>query len=197
MESGQNAGDQGQGIAFVNGQNEENMYYSMIKYCDIANGLGVRTSLFVSGCTHRCRGCFNEAAWDFEAGEVFTGDVEEQILESLKPEYIAGLSLLGGEPMEIVNQRVLVRFLRKVKAACPQKNIWCYTGYTYPADFQTGARANCEVTREMLSYIDVLVDGEFIGELYDIGLKFRGSSNQRLIDLKESEKQKGIVELKL
>lgn len=169
------------------------MYYSKIKYFDIADGLGVRTSLFVSGCTHRCKGCFNEEAWDFEAGEVFGEDARERILESLKPDYIAGLSLLGGEPMEIENQRCLVHFLKKIRETYPQKNIWCYTGYTYPDDFLKGARACCEVTEEMLSYIDVLVDGEFVEELYDIGLKFRGSSNQRIIDLQKSREQNEVI----
>lgn len=173
------------------------MNYAMIKYCDIANGLGIRTSLFVSGCTHRCRGCFNKEAWDFHIGEEFSEEVEESILKSLEPDYITGLSLLGGEPMEPVNQRGLIFFLRKLKLRFPKKNIWCYTGYTYPTDFEKESGAYCEFTEEILSYIDVLVDGKFVEELYDIGLKFRGSANQRLIDLKKSIHQEKIVLLQL
>ncbi len=161
------------------------MNYAEIKYCDIANGSGVRTSLFVSGCTHHCKGCFNEVAWDFSYGKPFTKEVEDAILSSLAPDYIHGLSLLGGEPMEPVNQRALVPFLRRVKKMYPNKNIWCYTGYTYESDLLLGGRAHCEVTDEMLSYIDVLVDGEFIEAEYDISLKFRGSANQRILHLHE------------
>ncbi|HAK17263.1 MAG: anaerobic ribonucleoside-triphosphate reductase activating protein [Lachnospiraceae bacterium] len=160
------------------------MNYAQIKYCDIANGTGVRTSLFVSGCTHHCKGCFNEIAWDFGYGEPFTDEVQQKIIDSLAPEYIAGLSLLGGEPMEPVNQRALVPFLRKVRAAYPDKTLWCYTGYTYETDLlDPEGRAHCEVTDEFLSYIDMLVDGKFVEELKDITLLFRGSSNQRLLHL--------------
>lgn len=160
------------------------MKYANIKYYDIANGLGVRTSLFVSGCTHRCKGCFNEEAWDFHYGEDFTDEVIEKLLDSCKPGYIAGLSLLGGEPMEPANQRALLKLLRRFKELYPSKNIWCFSGYTYESDIlDPQGRAHCEVTDELLSYIDILVDGEFDQDLYDISLKFRGSSNQRILQI--------------
>lgn len=157
------------------------MNYAAIKYCDIANGPGVRTSLFVSGCTHHCKNCFNEIAWDFNYGEPFTKEVRYAIMDSLRPDYIKGLSLLGGEPMEPENQRGLVEFVKMAKAVYPSKTIWCYSGYTY--EEITQGRAHCEVTDELLSYLDVLVDGKFVEELKDISLQFRGSSNQRIIDL--------------
>ena len=162
------------------------MNYAEIKYCDIANGVGIRTSLFVSGCTHRCKNCFNSDAWDFSYGRVFDEDTQKDILKSLEPAYIEGLSLLGGEPFEPVNQRGLVPFLKKVKEKLPEKTVWCYTGYTLETDLLSESRARCEVTEEMLSYIDVLVDGEFVQELYDISLRFKGSSNQRIIDVKKT-----------
>lgn len=170
------------------------MYYSEIKNCDIANGEGIRVSLFVSGCTHKCKGCFNEIAWDFKAGEEFTREVEDKILEMMSSSYINGLTLLGGEPFEVANQRGLLPFLRRVKEKYPDKNIWCYTGYTYETDLLSESRARCECTDEMLSYIDILVDGEFIEEKKDIRLKFRGSSNQRILDLKK-ENDKDISNL--
>lgn len=162
------------------------MKYANIKYYDIANGLGVRTSLFVSGCTHRCRGCFNEEAWDFNYGEEFTEETIEKLLDSCRPGYIAGLTLLGGEPLEPANQRALLPLLRQFKAQYPEKNIWCYSGYTYERDIlDPQGRAHCEATDELLSYIDILVDGEFDQDLYDISLKFRGSSNQRVLQLQK------------
>lgn len=162
------------------------MKYANIKYYDISNGLGVRTSLFVSGCTHRCRGCFNEMTWDFNYGEDFTDETVNTILESIKPTYISGLTLLGGEPMELPNQRALLPLLRRFKEQFPDKNVWCYTGYTYESDLlSTEGRAHCEVTDEFLSYVDILVDGEFDQELYDISLKFRGSRNQRILQLQK------------
>ncbi len=162
------------------------MKYANIKYYDVSNGLGVRTSLFVSGCTHRCKGCFNEMAWDFDYGEEFTEETMETILKSLEPKYISGLSLLGGEPMELSNQRALLPLLCQCKERFPQKNIWCYTGYTYESDLlDPKGRAHCEVTDEMLRYIDILVDGEFDQDLYDISLKFRGSKNQRILQIQK------------
>lgn len=158
------------------------MNYASIKYCDIANGPGVRTSLFVSGCTHHCKGCFNEMTWDFAYGDPFTEQVAEEILHSIEPEYIHGLSLLGGEPMEPANQRALLPLLRSFKERFPRKTVWCYSGYTY--EQLTGeSRARCEVTDEMLRLMDVLVDGEFVESLKDISLRFKGSSNQRILDL--------------
>lgn len=160
------------------------MKYTNIKYCDIANGTGVRTSLFVSGCTHHCKGCFNPDTWSFEAGWDFNYDVVLDIVKSLEPTYIAGLSLLGGEPMEPVNQEGLLPLVKNVKAKYPDKTIWCYTGYTYETDLLApDGKAHTEYTDELLSYIDVLVDGEFVEELKDITLQFRGSSNQRIIEL--------------
>ena len=159
------------------------MNYCGIKKCDIANGQGVRVTLFVSGCTHHCKGCFQPETWDFEYGDAFTEDVEKEIMECLAPDYIKGLTLLGGEPFEPVNQRVLVKFIKKVREAYPKKNIWCYTGYLLDEELLKPSRARCEVTDEMLSYIDVLVDGEFVLEKKNISLKFCGSENQRLIDL--------------
>ena len=158
------------------------MNYGNIKFYDIADGPGVRTSLFVSGCSHHCPGCFQPETWDFGFGQEFTGQTQQQILDSLAPDYVNGLTLLGGEPMEKVNQRALLPFVRRVRETYPDKDIWCYTGYTLESDLLAG-RAHCEVTDELLSLIDVLVDGRFILEEKDITLLFRGSRNQRLIDL--------------
>lgn len=171
------------------------MYYGEIKKCDIANGEGVRVSLFVSGCTHHCPGCFNEDTWDFHYGKEFTRETEEEILKDLEPTYINGLSLLGGEPFEPENQKVLVPFLRRVRERYPQKTIWCYSGYLFDKELLVGSRARCEYTDEMLSMIDVLVDGRFIEKLKDIRLIFRGSSNQRIIDVRESLRENKVVQL--
>lgn len=159
------------------------MHYSTIKDCDIANGIGVRITLFVSGCTNHCKNCFQPQTWDFDFGEPFTEETEEKLLEMLKPDYISGLTLLGGEPMEPQNQKALVPFLKKVRKAYPNKNIWCFTGFTYEVLKTDGSHPRCEVTDEMLSLIDVLVDGKYVDELKDLTLQFRGSSNQRLIDM--------------
>ena len=160
------------------------MNYAKINKNDIANGIGVRVTLFVSGCTHFCKGCFNSEAWDFNYGQPFTTEVEEELLEALAPSWIDGLTLLGGEPMEPQNQRALLPFLKRIKEMYPKKTIWCFSGYTLEDELLKDSRARCEVTDEMLSLIDVLVDGEFVEELKDISLRFKGSSNQRLIDLK-------------
>ncbi len=159
------------------------MHYSTIKDCDIANGIGVRITLFVSGCTNHCKNCFQPQTWDFDFGEPFTEETEEKLLEMLKPDYINGLTLLGGEPMEPQNQRALVPFLKRVREAYPNKNVWCFTGFTYEVLKTDGSHPRCEVTDEMLSLIDVLVDGRYVDELKDLTLQFRGSSNQRLIDM--------------
>ena len=163
------------------------MNYAEIKNFDIANGLGVRVSLFVSGCTHHCKNCFNSIAWDFNYGKPFTKEVEDSIIAKLKNPNIAGLTLLGGEPMEPANQKGLIEFLRRVKKEVPNIDIWCYTGYTLEKDLLTG-KAHIDITNEILSYIDVLVDGKFVEELKSLMLKFRGSSNQRLINLPETLK---------
>ena len=169
------------------------MNFATIKKRDIADGPGVRVSLFVSGCTHHCEGCFNEIAWDFDYGAPFTKAVEDELLEALAPDYIQGLTLLGGEPFEPENQRALLPFLRRFKAAHPGKTIWCYSGYTLDKELLAPSRARCEVTDEMLSLIDVLVDGEFVEEKRNISLKFRGSENQRLIDLRATRREGQIV----
>ena len=169
------------------------MNYATIKNCDIANGLGVRVSLFVSGCTHHCKGCFNEVAWDFNYGNPFDEQIQQELLEMLKPAYIKGLSLLGGEPFEIENQKALLPFIRKFKNLYPNKDIWAYTGYIYEKDLLQPSRAYYEGTKELLSYIDVLVDGPFILAQKDISLKFKGSTNQRLIDVKKSLKENKVV----
>lgn len=162
------------------------MYYGEIKNFDIANGEGIRVSLFVSGCTHRCKGCFNPETWNFSYGRPYTAETEQSIMDMLSFEYVDGLSLLGGEPFEPDNQRELVKLLRRVRKELPEKNVWCYTGYTLESDLLSDSRARCEVTDEMLGMIDVLVDGEFKEELKNIALAFRGSSNQRLIDIKKT-----------
>ena len=161
------------------------MNYGRIYYCDIANGIGCRTALFVSGCTHHCKGCFNEETWDFGYGEPFTEKQENEIIESLKPEYIDGLTVLGGEPMEVSNQKVLRPFLEKVKAECPDKTIWIYSGYTWDElTDPDNRRCHSDDTSVILGLIDILVDGRFVEELKDITLNFRGSSNQRILDMK-------------
>ena len=168
------------------------MNFATIKKRDIADGPGVRVSLFVSGCTHRCEGCFNEIAWDFDYGAPFTEAVQQELLEALAPDYIQGLTLLGGEPFEPENQRALLPFLKRVREAFPQKNIWCYSGYTLD-QLQGESRARCEVTDEMLSLLDVLVDGRFVLAKKNIRLRFRGSENQRLIDMNKTREAGEIV----
>ena len=162
------------------------MHYGTIKNCDIANGEGVRVTLFVSGCTNRCKNCFQPQTWDFEYGTPFTAETEKQLLELLAPDYINGLTVLGGEPFEPSNQRALLPFLRRVRETFPKKNIWCFSGFTYEELKKDGSHPRCEVTDDMLSLLDVLVDGRFVDELKDISLRFRGSSNQRLIDMNKT-----------
>ena len=159
------------------------MNYATIKNCDIANGPGVRVSLFVSGCTHRCPGCFNEVAWDFDYGEPFTEAVMDSILEMLRPDYIRGLTLLGGEPFEPQNQGPVVELLRRIKEEMPEKSIWAFSGYLFDQDILSGRIGDC---REYLSYLDVLVDGPFVLAKKNLSLRFRGSENQRLIDVPAS-----------
>lgn len=162
------------------------MNYATIKQVDIANGPGVRVSLFVSGCTHRCRDCFNEEAWDFHFGEPFTEQVEERILGYLDHDYIEGLTLLGGEPMEPQNQARLLPFIKKVRQRLPEKNIWCFTGYDFETDVLGRMMPRSEVTRELVPLFDVMVDGKFIAEKKNLSLKFRGSENQRVLDVRRS-----------
>ena len=162
------------------------MNFAAIKWADVANGPGVRVSLFVSGCTHRCPGCFNEEAWEFGYGQPFTEAQGDKILAALVPAHIKGLSLLGGEPFEPDNQRALLPFLRRVKEACPDKEVWCYSGYTLDGELWRDSRARCQYTDEMLSLIDVLVDGPFVEAKKDLNLRFRGSSNQRILNVPAS-----------
>ncbi len=169
------------------------MNFSAIKTHDVANGIGVRVSLFVSGCTHHCKDCFNPETWDFNFGEPFTKEQEQKILDALAPAYIKGFSLLGGEPFEPVNQFALVPLLKKIKRTYPEKTIWCYTGYVLDRELLKDSRARCEVTDEMLSYIDILIDGEFVLEQKDLNLRFRGSTNQRIIDVKKTLEKGQII----
>lgn len=169
------------------------MYYGAIKNCDIANGNGVRVSLFVSGCTNHCKGCFQPQTWPFDYGKPFTNQTEDYIIAILKPNYINGLTILGGEPFEPINQKALVPFLRRVRAEYPEKDIWCYTGFTLETLQTDGTHPRCDATDEMLSLIDILVDGRFVEELKDISLRFRGSSNQRIIDLRRTMESGDIV----
>ena len=162
------------------------MNYATIKNNDIANGPGVRVSLFVSGCTHHCKGCFNEVAWDFAYGEPFTQDTIDSILKMLAPDYIHGITLLGGEPFEPQNQPAIVDLLRQIKEHYPTKSIWAFSGYLFDKEILAGKLGPWDITEEYLSYLDVLVDGRFIEEKKDLSLRFRGSSNQRLIDVKKS-----------
>ena len=159
------------------------MNYATIKNCDIANGPGVRVSLFVSGCTHRCPGCFNSVAWDFDYGEPFTEETVETILTMLRPAYIQGLTLLGGEPFEPQNQGAIVELLRRVRTELPEKSIWAFSGYLFDKDILSGRLGD---TSEYLSYLDVLVDGPFVQAKKNLSLRFRGSENQRLIDVPAS-----------
>lgn len=169
------------------------MNYATIKKMDVANGPGLRVSLFVSGCTHQCKECFNKEAWDFNYGEPFTEETVETILEYLKSEHIKGLSLLGGEPFEHENQKGLLPLLRKVKEVYPNKTVWCYSGYDFEKDMLGRMITEWEETKELLSYIDVLVDGEFMVEKKDLTLRFKGSRNQRIIKVQESLQDNNIV----
>lgn len=162
------------------------MNYATIKNCDIANGPGVRISLFVSGCTHRCKGCFNEVAWDFNYGQPFTQETVEMILEMMAPSYIKGITLLGGEPFEPQNQPALLELVKRIRQKYPDKSIWTFSGYLYEKDILAGRLGDPAITRAFLEHIDVLVDGPFVESLKDLSLRFRGSSNQRLIDVKRS-----------
>lgn len=162
------------------------MNYATIKPRDIANGPGVRVSLFVSGCTHRCKGCFNEVAWDFDYGEPFTRQTIDTILQLLSPNFVRGITLLGGEPFEPQNQKPIVELLRKIKAKYPEKSIWAFSGYLFDKDILPGRLGDPAVTKEYLSYLDVLVDGPFIEAKKNLSLRFRGSENQRIIDVKRS-----------
>ncbi len=172
------------------------MRYATIKKCDVANGSGVRVSIFVSGCHHHCKGCFNECAWDFNYGEDYTEEVEESILKELDKSYIEGLSLLGGEPLEYVNQQGLLSLVKKAKQRHPEKTIWCYTGYTFDKDVLGDMCNKWPETKELVSKLDVVVDGKFDEDLKDLNLRFKGSSNQRIIDVQKTLKEHEIVLVK-
>ena len=162
------------------------MNFATFRTHDVANGPGVRVSLFVSGCTHRCKGCFNAEAWDFDYGERYTPELEDKIIAALAPSYIKGFSLLGGEPFEPANQAELAPLLERIKRTYPEKTVWCYSGYDFERDILGYRLGDPTVTRRMIENIDVLVDGEFVEEKKDLSLRFRGSSNQRIIDVKRS-----------
>ena len=169
------------------------MYYGNIKNCDVADGEGVRVTLFVSGCTNHCPGCFQPQTWDFTYGQPFTAETEDYILALLAPDYINGLTLLGGEPFEPDNQRALLPFVKRVRERYPKKTVWAFTGFTLETLLEEGSHPHCEVTEELLSLIDVLVDGPFVQEKKNLALRFRGSENQRLIDLNASRKEGKLV----
>lgn len=171
------------------------MNYADIKRVDVANGEGVRVSLFVSGCNHHCKGCFNECAWDFNYGNKFTDENIDEVINYLNHDHIEGLTLLGGEPLEYVNQEGILPLVKRVKEKFPNKNIWCYTGFDFEKDVVGKMSKNNETTKELLNYIDVMVDGKFEEDKKNLKLKFRGSSNQRIIDVKESLKEHRVVQI--
>ncbi len=169
------------------------MNYAKIKECDVANGPGVRVSVFVSGCNHHCKGCFNQEAWDFCYGKEFNQETIDQVLKDLDKDYIEGLSLLGGEPLEHANQKGLLPLIKQVKEKFPNKSIWCYTGFDFEKDVMGNMYKNWEETKELISDIDVIVDGKFEEEKKNLSLRFRGSENQRLIDVQKSVAQNKVV----
>ena len=173
------------------------MNYADIKRIDVANGEGVRVSVFVSGCNHHCKGCFNECAWDFNYGNKFTEKQEDEVLKDLDHDYISGLTLLGGEPLEPANQEGLLPLVKKAKEKFPDKKIWCYTGFDFEKDVVGKMAKQSDTTKELLKYIDVVVDGKFEEDKKDLKLKFRGSSNQRILDVQESLKEHKPVDFKL
>ena len=170
------------------------MYYGEIKNCDIANGEGIRVTLFVSGCTNHCENCFQPQTWAFDYGQPFTRETEDKLIEMLRPAYVNGLTLLGGEPFEPDNQRALLPFLRRVKRELPEKTVWAFSGFTLDEELlRDGSYPRCEVTDDLLALVDVLVDGRYVERLHNISLRFRGSSNQRLIDMNETRRCGKIV----
>ena len=173
------------------------MNYADIKKIDIANGEGIRVSIFVSGCNHHCKGCFNQCAWDFNYGKKFTDDEINKVINYLNHDYISGLSLLGGEPLEKTNQEGLLPLVKKVKEKFPNKNIWCYTGFDFEKDIVGNMVKENKTTKELLKYIDVIVDGKFEENKKDIKLQFRGSSNQHILDVQESLKQHKLIDYSL
>lgn len=169
------------------------MKYAALKRHDVANGPGVRVSLFVSGCRHHCRGCFNPETWDFNYGKAFDGEALDTLLRACNHDFVTGLSVLGGEPFEPENQPDVLKVMQKFEELYPQKTIWCYTGYDFERDILTAKLGPWEITKEILSLIDVLVDGEFKLEEKDLNLRFRGSRNQRVINVPDSLKTDTVV----
>lgn len=169
------------------------MYYSGIKHIDVANGIGVRVSLFVSGCTNKCEDCFNPETWDFKHGNKFTQKNIDEIITALKPDYIDGLTILGGEPFELSNQKGILPLIKLVRETLPNKSIWIYTGFKLDEDLIEGGKRYSKFTNEILNNIDILVDGKFDKNLKDLKLRFRGSSNQRIIDIKKTIENKKII----
>ena len=169
------------------------MHVGEILRADSANGEGIRVSIFVSGCTNRCPGCFQPETWDFCYGKEYTKEIEDYLLEEVSKDYYRGLTILGGEPFEPSNQEVLIHLIRRMRRECPRKDIWMYTGFVYEKDLQKGQRKYTEVTDEMLSYLDVLVDGPFVQAKKNISLKFRGSENQRIIDMKKTLEKGEVI----
>ncbi len=169
------------------------MNYATIKWYDVSNGPGVRVSLYVSGCRNKCKNCFNPETWDFDYGQPFTEETENKILDAMEPEYIKGFTLLGGDPFEPENAEVLAPFMRRMRKRYPEKSLWCFTGYDYERDLLTGKKGDPETVMKILRCLDVLVDGRFVEELKDLNLRFRGSSNQRIILVKESLKKDKLV----
>ena len=169
------------------------MNYCKIKDCDIADGLGVRVSLFVSGCTNHCKGCFQPETWDFDYGKEFTKDIEDEIIKLMNKDYINGLTLLGGDPFEPRNQYVIYNLLKRVKNELSEKNIWAYTGFLYEDILNNEKYPHTEYSKRILEMIDILVDGKFEESLHSPALKFRGSSNQRIIQVKESLKENKVI----
>ena len=169
------------------------MNYATIKWYDISNGPGVRVSLYVSGCRNRCKNCFNPETWDFCYGEPFTQDIEEKIIKGLAPDYIKGFTLLGGDPFEPENAQAIAPFIERLRKIYPDKSFWCYTGYDYEADLLTGKKGDIDTVMRILKCLDVLVDGRFVEDLKDLNLLFRGSSNQRIIDVQKTLSEKRIV----
>lgn len=170
------------------------MNYAQIKWLDTANGPGIRVSIFVSGCNHHCKGCFNQETWDFKYGEQFTNNTADAVIDALSNKHIAGLSLLGGEPLEYENQQALLPLLRRVKQQYPDKTVWLYTGYKFDSEVMAEMFQKWEDTKELFAYIDIVVDGRYLEEKKDLSLRFRGSSNQRIIQIKETL-QSGSVKL--
>ena len=169
------------------------MHYGQIMIADSANGIGMRVSLFVSGCLNRCKGCFQPETWDFDYGYPFTPEVEQQLMNELSHPYYDGLTILGGEPFELQNQPDVARLILRVKEELPDKTIWMYTGYTYDKDLVPGGCRYTDVTDAILDHIDTLVDGRFVEEKKNIRLRFRGSENQRIIDMKKTRAGNGVI----